>query len=165
MQAPNFGKNYKLGEKHMQTKLRAILLTFGLLWTSTMFAAHHKTKAQTTKYVGIASWYGKERQGHRMANGEKFDRHQLTAACWFLPLGSKVRVTNIINGKEVEVTITDRGPATWLKPRRVIDLSEEAANQLEYRVVGTAPVFLQPVVQFETESVNQNTDLIVIDQY
>jgi rare lipoprotein A len=131
-----------------------------------MFAATHKTKAQKltpvqARYVGLASWYGKERQGHRMANGERFDRHQLTAACWFLPLGSQVRVINLTNGKEVEVTITDRGPATWLKPRRVIDLSEEAANQLEYRMAGIAPVFLQPVLQFETESVNQNLDLVV----
>jgi rare lipoprotein A len=158
------GENYKLGEKHMQTK-RVLLLLASLLWTSTMFAATHKTKAQkltpVVRYTGLASWYGKERQGHKMANGERFDRHALTAACWFLPLGSQVRIINLTNGKEVEVTITDRGPATWLKPRRIIDLSEEAANQLGYWMAGTAPVFLQPVLHFETESTNLNADLVI----
>jgi len=154
----------------MQTKRAVLLLLASLLWTLPMSAATHKTKAQkltpVVRYTGLASWYGKERQGHRMANGEKFDRHQLTAACWFLPLGTKVRVINLMNGKEVDVTVTDRGPATWLKPRRVIDLSEEAANQLEFRMAGTAQVFLQPVPGFtvETESVNQNVDLVVMDR-
>jgi rare lipoprotein A (peptidoglycan hydrolase) len=150
----------------MQTKLRAALLLFAvsLLWMPSTFAATQRAKAQKLipvklSFLGTASWYGRERQGHKMANGEKFDRYKLTAACWFLPLDSKVRVINIKNGKEVEVKITDRGPAPWL--RRIIDLSQEAANQLGYYITGTAPVFLQPVLNIQPENSKINEDLVV----
>ncbi len=152
----------------MQTKLRVILLAGSLLWTSLMSAAPHKAKAQNlgsanVKYVGIASWYGKTHQGKRMANGEKFDRHKLTAACWFLPLGSEVRVRNLTNDKEVTVTITDRGPAARLN--RVIDLSEEAARELEFYIAGTAPVLLLPVRYIETEAARLDDNLIESTDY
>jgi len=152
----------------MQTKLRVILLAGSLLWTSLMSAAPHKAKAQNlipvqARSVGIASWYGKTHQGKRMANGEKFDRHKLTAACWFLPLGSEVRVRNLTNGKEVTVTVTDRGPVSRLG--RVIDLSEEAARQLEFYLAGTAPVLLIPVRLFETENAPLGNSLIEPEEF
>lgn len=131
----------------MQTHLRAVvLLTMSLLWTSLMSAAPHKAKAQNLNSaqhysVGIASWYGKHHQGRLMANGERFDRHELTAACWDLPLGTEVRVKNLANGKEVTVEITDRGPAHRL--HRIIDLSEQAATQLEFRKAGLTKVSLE----------------------
>lgn len=140
----------------MQTQLRAAILalTLSLLWTSEMSAAPHKAKAQNLNSaqhhsVGIASWYGKTHQGHKMANGERFDRHKLTAACWFLPLGTEVRVKNLANGKEITVEITDRGPA--LRLNRIIDLSEEAAKQLDFHATGTATVYVRPFVLLETE--------------
>jgi rare lipoprotein A len=147
----------------MQIKLQATLLTVGLLWTSLMSAATHKHKAQNitpvkARYVGTASWYGKHHQGRKMANGERFDRHQLTAACWFLPFGTKVRVKNLDNGKEIIVTVTDRGPSSRLN--RIIDLSEAAASQLDFLITGTTKVLIQPIYRVETEQAELNNNLV-----
>ena len=77
--------------------------------------------------TGIASWYGRQHQGKRTASGEAYDMNALTAAHRTLPLGTRVRVTNLDNGRSVDVRINDRGPFTR---RRVIDLSYAAAQRL-----------------------------------
>jgi rare lipoprotein A len=92
--------------------------------------------------VGIASWYGLDHQGKLTASGRRFDRRKLTAAHPFLPLNSKAKVTNLDNGRTVEVTINDRGPGA---PGRAIDLSERAAQKLGMKKEGLAPVVIQPV--------------------
>src|SRR5579862_5143437 len=105
-------------ERVMQTKLRIVSLLFvvSLLWTSPMSAANAKSqisKAHTApnpRYTGVASWYGADRQGRKMADGRKFDRRAMTAACWYYPLGTVIRVVNLSNGNGVTVTVTDRGP-------------------------------------------------------
>ena len=74
-----------------------------------------------------ASWYGKEFAHRRTASGDRFDPHGMTGAHRTLPLGSKVRVTNLQNGRSVLVTITDRGPYV---EGRIIDLSQAAAYAL-----------------------------------
>ena len=74
---------------------------------------------------GIASFYGKERQGKPTATGEHFNRAELTAAHLTLPFGTVVRVTNLHNGMMVKVRINDRGPHV---KGRVIDLSTAAAR-------------------------------------
>ncbi|MBY0484880.1 septal ring lytic transglycosylase RlpA family protein [Nitrosomonas sp.] len=76
--------------------------------------------------VGHASWYGSE-SGNRTAMGTRFDPHGLTAAHKTLPLPSKVRVTNLHNGRHVDVLVNDRGP---FKKGRVIDLSHGAAKKI-----------------------------------
>jgi rare lipoprotein A len=76
---------------------------------------------------GIATWYGRERQGRRTANGEIFDSDKLTAAHRTAPLGVYARVTNLANGQMVWVRINDRGPAI---KTRILDLSYAAARQL-----------------------------------
>jgi len=76
---------------------------------------------------GLASWYGRERQGQRTASGELFDSAQLTAAHRTAPLGTYALVTNLDNGRTVWVRINDRGPSTG---ERVLDLSYAAARQL-----------------------------------
>jgi rare lipoprotein A len=76
--------------------------------------------------TGRASWYGPGFHGQEAASGEVFDQHQLTAAHRTLPFGTKVRVTNLKNGRSVVVTINDRGPYT----RAIIDLSRAAAQEL-----------------------------------
>lgn len=86
---------------------------------------------------GMASWYGREFQRHRTASGSRFDRHKLTAAHRTIPLGTKVKVTNLRNGRSVVVKINDRGP--WLRGR-VIDLSEAAAKRLHFAQRGVVPV-------------------------
>jgi len=76
---------------------------------------------------GVASWYGAQFHGRKAANGELFDMDALTAAHRTMPLGSVVRVTNLINGKHLHVRITDRGP---YEKGRILDLSRRAAMQL-----------------------------------
>ena len=141
----------------MQTKLRAIglIAVASLLWTSSTSAATQRASAlaQGKKHkaslVGTASWYGKQHQGRKMANGQRFDRRKLTAASWDFPLGTTLRVVNMKNGNSVVVTITDRGPNHRL--HRILDLSEAAATNLDYVDTGLTRVFLYPLVAFETE--------------
>jgi rare lipoprotein A len=82
-----------------------------------------------TGQVGWASWYGKQHQGRKTASGERFSREQLTAAHRSLPLGTKVKVTNLRTGQHVVVRINDRGPYGSGK-HRLIDLSEAAARRI-----------------------------------
>ncbi|TGK03104.1 septal ring lytic transglycosylase RlpA family protein [Leptospira langatensis] len=92
--------------------------------------------------VGYSSWYGSKFQGKPTASGEIFDKTKLTAAHPNLPLGSVVRVKNLENDKEVLVKVNDRGP--FVKDR-IIDLSEKAADSLEFKDVGIARVGLTVV--------------------
>lgn len=77
---------------------------------------------------GIASYYGKGLHGSRTASGERHNRNEMVAAHKSLPFGTKVKVTNLSNGKEVVVKINDRGP--FVKGR-VIDLSYGAFSKIE----------------------------------
>jgi peptidoglycan lytic transglycosylase len=75
----------------------------------------------------VASYYGKELAGRRTASGERFNPGAMTAAHRTLPFGTRVRVTNIHNGRSVIVRINDRGP--FVKGRS-IDLSSGAARAI-----------------------------------
>ncbi len=88
---------------------------------------------------GVASWYGEDFHGKRTVSGEIYNMYDLTAAHRTLPLGSRVRVTNLGNGNKVVVRINDRGP---FKKGRIIDLSYEAARRLDMIDEGTARVKL-----------------------
>lgn len=92
------------------------------------------------KEVGEASWYGPGLQGKETANGETFDQKDLTAAHPSLPMGTKAKVTNLENGKKVEVRINDRGP---FAEDRVIDLSGAAAKKLDMKEDGTTQVKIE----------------------
>jgi peptidoglycan lytic transglycosylase len=87
--------------------------------------------------VGVASWYGPGFDGHRTASGEIYNQNDLTAASLVFPLDSRVMVTNLRNGRSVEVRINDRGP--FVKGRK-IDLSHAAARTIGIVRPGTAPV-------------------------
>ena len=89
--------------------------------------------------TGLASYYGAELSGNRTASGERFDRHALTAAHLTLPLGTRLRVVNVGNGREVWVRINDRGPKAG---PYIIDVSEAAAERLGMRRAGRARVAL-----------------------
>ena len=89
---------------------------------------------------GAASWYGPGFYGRTTANGERFRKGTLTAAHRTLPFGTKVRVTNLSNGRSVVVRINDRGP---FKYHRVIDLAHGAASQLQMMQAGEVPVKLE----------------------
>lgn len=76
---------------------------------------------------GVASWYGPDFHGKRTATGETYDMQGMTGAHPTLPLPTWVRVTNLQNGRSVDVRLNDRGP---FAKNRVIDLSRAAAEQL-----------------------------------
>jgi rare lipoprotein A len=84
-----------------------------------------------------------------MANGRKFDPDKLTAASWFYPLGTRVRVTVSapnFESRSVLVTITDRGPAKRLVEQgRVIDLGRAAFRKIAHPDLGLVEVTVQPV--------------------
>ena len=92
--------------------------------------------------VGDASYYASRFQGRPTASGRRYDEHRLTAAHRELPFGTRVRVTNLSNGRSTVVTITDRGP--WRRDR-VIDVSRRAARKLGFERAGTARVRLKVV--------------------
>jgi rare lipoprotein A len=89
---------------------------------------------------GMASWYGEPFHGRRAADGEIFDMNSLVAAHRTLPFGSVVRVTNLSNGREVQVRVVDRGPFVG---NRIIDLAHAAAVELDMIGSGTAPVRIE----------------------
>jgi rare lipoprotein A len=89
---------------------------------------HAKTKQVKTTQVGLASWYGAHHQGRKTASGERFSQQHLTAAHRSLPLGTKVKVTNLRTKRQVVVKINDRGP--YGSSQRIIDLTEAAAKQI-----------------------------------
>lgn len=100
------------------------------------------TLERGTPSRGWASWYGPELHGEPTASGEPFDMHDLTAAHRTLPLGTRVQVRNLANGRTVEVRINDRGPS----PRdRIIDLSRAAAGKIGMLSTGSALVEVLPL--------------------
>lgn len=89
--------------------------------------------------TGLASFYGRAHDGKVTANGESFDHQGFTAAHRTLPFGTRVRVTNLENGRTVTVTITDRGPYVR---GRIVDISLAAARALGMQDKGVARVRL-----------------------
>jgi rare lipoprotein A len=89
---------------------------------------------------GEASWYGPGFYGNRTANGEVLRPGTLTAAHRTLPFGTRVRVTNLWNGRTAVVRINDRGP---FHGSRVIDLAHGAAQELGVVASGVASVKLE----------------------
>lgn len=79
-------------------------------------------------FRGYASYYGEQFNGKMTANGEIFNMNKLTAAHRTLPFNTRLKVTNLTNGKSVIVRINDRGPFV---ANRIIDLSHQAAVELD----------------------------------
>ncbi len=99
-------------------------------------------RARATSEGGVASYYAHQYHGRTTANGEIFDMNAMTAAHKTLPFGTRVKVTNLQNGKSVTVRINDRGP--FVKGR-IIDLSFAAAKRLDIVEAGIARVKLERV--------------------
>ncbi len=91
---------------------------------------------------GLASWYGDDFHGRLTANGEVFDMGALTAAHPTLPMPCYARVTNLANGKSLIVRVNDRGP---YHGNRLIDVSNKAAELLEFKASGVARVRVEYV--------------------
>ncbi len=99
--------------------------------------------------TGIASWYGQRFHNKKTANGEVFNKNELTAAHKTLPLPCLARVTNLDNGKSLVVRVNDRGPFSG---KRIIDLSQRAAQLLGFERKGIAKVRVQ-VMKEESKSI------------
>ncbi|MBF9142956.1 septal ring lytic transglycosylase RlpA family protein [Hymenobacter properus] len=96
----------------------------------------------TTVLRGRASWYASSFQGRRTTSGERYNRNKYTCAHKTLPFGTRLRVTNVKNGKSVVVRVSDRGP---FRHQRILDLSEIAARPLGITECGAATVVAEVV--------------------
>ncbi len=102
-------------------------------------AAAEDDVAGTDLGGGMASYFSREMEGNRTANGERCDPDTLTAAHRTAPFGSRIRVTSLDTGRSVIVRVNDRGP---FSRGRVIDLSHAAAREIGMHRSGTARVSL-----------------------
>lgn len=91
---------------------------------------------------GLASWYGAEFQGLPTASGPPFDMNALTCAHRELPLGTRIRVTDLMNLRSAVLKVNDRGPFVG---NRVLDVSRAAAKCLGFLGAGLAPVRIEVV--------------------
>lgn len=102
------------------------------------------------RFKGTASWYGNDFHGRQTSNGEYYNMYDHTAAHKTLPINTLVKVTNLRNNRSTTVRINDRGPFI---NNRIIDLSYQAARDIDMIKKGTAPILLE-VVEFD-ESANK----------
>jgi rare lipoprotein A len=103
-------------------------------------AALHKAPDGSVEQQGVASWYGRHWRGRKTASGMRFDERLLTAASLALPLATRARVTNLQNGRSVDVLVNDRGPYAG---DRVMDLSQRAAAALGMTHSGLTQVVIR----------------------
>ena len=114
-------------------------------YSYTVLGKRYQTLADSKGFEqqGPASWYGNPFHGRKTANGETYDMNEMTAAHKELPLGTRVEVTNLSNGRKVVVRINDRGP---FHGNRVMDLSKAAAKELGFIHTGTANVKVEQIL-------------------
>jgi len=120
-------------EKETALKKHTFTFLLVLVIVSQAFAQVGTTKTET----GLASYYADKFNGRRTASGEVFYQDSLTAAHKTLPFGSRIRVTNLVNGKSVIVRVNDRG---MKGTKRIVDLSKAAAREIEIVAAGIARV-------------------------
>ena len=104
---------------------------------STLGVYSFTNNTSDAKKTSYASYYHDKFNGRKTASGEVFDNSKLTAAHRTLPFGTEVKVTNLNNGKEVIVTINDRGP---FHSSRALDMSRAAFDEIGNTNRGTIPV-------------------------
>jgi rare lipoprotein A len=120
--------------------MRILRSAFLLLLVLLFFSCHRHLAAGKSVHgteTGLASYYGGKYEGRKTANGETFHTNDLTAAHKTLPFGTRVKVTNLQNGKTVKVRINDRGPFV---AGRIIDLTPKAAKKIDMINAGVVKV-------------------------
>lgn len=132
----NIADSFQL--KALKMKSLNILLFF---WVVVFFCAKAQ-KGSLIELKGRASYYAEDFHGKRTASGERFDIHKFSAAHRTLPFGTKVKVTNLKNGKAVILKINDRGPHV---KTRIIDLSKAAAKVIDLMRYGAARVSIEVI--------------------
>ena len=119
-------------------------MTWAMLWcavaNSSLFTLHFSLLNAQSVQSGKASFYSKRATGSRTANGERLHHDSLTCAHRSYPFGTLLRVTNVMNGKQVVVRVNDRGP---FRKGRIIDLSWGAARAIGMISQGIAPVTVE----------------------
>jgi len=121
------------------------ILSIALLFLTASLVATDTTRTTVSKpriLYGTASFYSNSFNGKKTANGEIYSHKKMTAACNVLPLGTWIRVTNLRNGKSVIVKINDR---LHSRMKRVVDLSKEAADKLNYIKSGLTRVRVEVI--------------------
>ena len=103
-----------------------------------------KVAQEVAGELGLASWYGEECQGNPTASGEIYDMNGFTAAHRSLPIGTKLKITNIRNNRSLIVRVNDRGPFVH---NRFLDVSKAAAFRLGFMASGLALVRAEVVSQ------------------
>lgn len=138
-----------LGDRKIPAHFRQLAFSLMILLTACAFPKKEVRyepiePGKTIRYreVGLASWYGEEYHGRRTANGEVYDMYAMTAAHRTLPFHTRVRVTNLENGRKAEFRINDRGPFI---SGRIIDLSYSGARAIEMLGRGTAKVTVEAI--------------------
>jgi rare lipoprotein A len=142
----------------MSPRISVILIAVALLIAPLrdFVDARAAAGAAPRQTVGRASWYGPRFHGRRTTSGEIFDQNKLTAASPTLPMGTRVVVTNLDNGRRVHVRVNDRMPPT---PGRVIDLSHAAARRLDSVKPGVVPVRVD-IVSAPGEKANPAVEMV-----
>jgi rare lipoprotein A len=105
-------------------------------------AKQSEQKVKSKILYGQASYYSDKFNGRKTASGEIFSQKKLTAACNKLPLGTRIKVTNISNGDTVIVKVNDR---LHPKMKRVVDLSKAAAKKIGLTTAGVTRVKVEVV--------------------
>jgi rare lipoprotein A len=126
---------------------RQMTVLVALLWLGASLplgAARTQAETAASSHVekGLAAFYGRRLQGHKTACGGTFVASELTTAHRTLPCGTKLRITNTKNGKSVVATVNDRGPTS---KKRIVDVSQAVAEQLDFVKQGTATVEVEVV--------------------
>jgi rare lipoprotein A len=109
---------------------------FVVLFAFAVSSCHRKSIPSGSE-TGMASYYAESYNGKKTANGEIYNSSALTAAHKTLPFGTKVKVTNLSNGKSVKVRVNDRGPFV---AGRIIDLTKKAAKKIDMVNAGVVKV-------------------------
>lgn len=107
---------------------------------------HVKDTSKGYSEIGIASWYGKDFHGKRTSSGTPYNMYSYSAAHKTLPIPTYVKVTNLENGKSVNVRVDDRGP---FSKGRIIDLSYQVAKDLGVIGKGTAKVKVEALAPYQ----------------
>lgn len=143
----DFDPSYKKGDYTGYYKIGNPYQVFGTSYVPQEYESYEEN--------GISSWYGDEFHGKKTANGEIYNMRDMTAAHRTLPLPSLVRVTNLRNGKNTVVRVSDRGP---FAKNRIIDVSQRAADILGFKNQGTTEVKVE-LLREETDAMLRRLNL------
>jgi rare lipoprotein A len=119
-----------------RTPQATLVAIFVILATLSMIGS----AAAQAREEGVANFYSDKFEGKKTASGDVYDKNALTASHKKFPFGTKVKVTNVENGKSVVVTINDRMATS---NAAVIDVTRRAAEELDFVKAGRAKVTLE----------------------